>query len=88
MQDYKKKERRLSISAAKDKARFEVQRRNMEQKCNNHDPLKVTIVIDKSLLLPQGLFKTFTVKTNIPLKKKEIDERMAAAFPELEWRDH
>lgn len=48
---------------------------------------KVSIICHKALFLPPGLFKSFTIKLNIPLRRDEINKRMAAAFPELEWRE-
>ena len=81
---WKKKEpgARLSKKAKKTQAHFKMQRRKMERIHKQ----KVTIICHKALLLPPGLFKSFTVKVNIPLRQDEINKRMAAAFPELEWR--
>ena len=73
---------RLSNSAKKSQKHFEMQRKKMERIHNQ----KVKIICHKALLLPPGQFKSFTVKMNIPLRKDEIDKRMAAAFPELPWR--
>lgn len=81
---WKKKEPGARLSK-KDKARqehFEAERRKMERIHSQ----KVKIICHKALLLPPGLFKSFTVRVNIPLRKAEIDKRMADAFPELEWR--
>lgn len=81
---WKKKEpgARLSKKAKESQEHFKKQRQRMERMHKQ----KVTIICHKALLLPPGLFKSFTVKVNIPLRKDEIDKRMAAAFPELPWR--
>jgi len=73
---------RLSNSAKKSQKHFKMQRQKMERK-HTQD---VKIILHNTLLRTPGLFNTFTVKMNIPLRKAEIDKRMAAAFPELEWR--
>ena len=80
---WKKKEpgARLSKKAQESEKHFDAQRKKMERIHSQ----KVKIICHKALLLPPGLFKSFTVKMNIPLRKDEIDKRMAAAFPELEW---
>ena len=80
---WKKKEpgARLSKKAKKSQAHFDMQREKMERIHTQ----KVKIICHKALLLPPGLFKSFTVKVNIPLRRDEIDKRMAAAFPECEW---
>jgi len=74
---------RLSGKAKESMKHFEKQREKMERIHKK----KVTIICHKALLLPPGLFKAFTVKVNIPLRKDEIEKRMAAAFPEYEWRE-
>lgn len=79
---WKKKEPggRLSKKAKESQEHFQKQREKMERIHTQ----KVTIICEKSLMSP-GLYKIFKVKLNIPLRKKEIDERMAAAFPECKW---
>lgn len=80
---WKKKEpgARLSKKARESQNHFEMQRRKMERIHTQ----RVKIVCHKALLLPPGLYKSFTVRVNIPLRKAEIEKRMAAAFPECEW---
>lgn len=80
---WRKKENRLSSKQAKSQEHFEMQRQKMERIHTQ----KVKIVCHKALLLPPGLFKSFTVRMNVPLRKKEIDQRMAAAFPECKWEE-
>jgi len=46
----------------------------------------VTVICNKSMMLPKGVFRSFSVRLTVPLRKKEIDERVRLAFPELEWR--
>lgn len=80
---WKKKEpgARLSKSAKESQEHFEKQREKMERKHTQ----KVKIICHNTLFRTPGLFNVFTVKLNIPLRKEEIDKRMAAAFPELKW---
>jgi len=80
---WKKKEpgARLSKSARESQKHFEKQRQRMERMHQQ----KVKIICHKALLLPPGLFKSFTVKINIPLREDEIKKRMADAFPECDW---
>ena len=81
---WKKKEAgaRLSEKALRDQNVIQKQRNRMEKAASQN----VRIICHDLMLFP-GLFKTFTVKVRIPLRKAEIDERMKAAFPELKWGD-
>ena len=81
---WKKKEvgARLSERALRDQRAMQKQSEKMERAASQ----SVRIICHDLMLFP-GLFKTFTVKVRIPLRKAEIDERMKAAFPELKWGD-
>jgi hypothetical protein len=78
---WRRKGSRLSKKAKESQEHFDMQRQKMERLHTQ----RVKIVCHKTLLLPPGLHKSFTVRLNIPLRKKDIDKRMAAAFPECEW---
>lgn len=79
---WKKKEfgARMSDKAHKDQRIMNTQSNEMKKAASQH----VTIICHHQLLFP-GIFRTYTVKLKIPLRKEEIDERMKAAFPELKW---
>lgn len=82
---WKKKEPggRVSQRSAVQRAHSVMERAEMEESATQ----KVTIVINKSLLALPGQYYSFTVKMKNPLRKDEIDEKMKAAFPELEWEE-
>lgn len=73
---------RVSQREAVHRAHSTIERAQMEESITQ----KVTIIINKNLLLP-GQYYSFTVKMKNPMRKDEIDERMRAAFPELEWEE-
>ena len=81
---WKKKElgARLSKRALKDGKIMDQQRSKMKKAATQ----KIVFVCHKQLAFP-GLYKKFTVIAKIPLRKEEIDERMRAAFPELDWEE-
>ena len=80
---WKKKEpgARLSARAQKDRMICQKQRNEMEKSQD------VKIILKRPFFNESGLFYSFTVNMEIPLRKEEIDQRMKAAFPELTWRD-
>ena len=82
---WKKKEpgARLSKKEKESQEHYDKQRRKMQRIHTK----KVKIICHKALLLPPGLFKSFTVRVNVPLRRDEINKRMAAAFPEYKWRE-
>ena len=85
---WKKKEpkARLSSKTKENEWHFQKQREKMERKYGKQ-PQKVLIICNKNMLLPSGMFKSFTVKVRYPLSQKEFNEKMRAAFPELRWEE-
>lgn len=80
---WKKKEpgARLSQKAVKDQRAMERQRRRTERALTQ----QLIIECNKDLFGTPGLYKSFTLRVKIPLRKDEIENRMKAAFPELPW---
>jgi len=61
-----------------------LQNENLRLKAQNMLSQEVKIYPQKNLLLPPGLFKSFSVKLSIPLREDEFLNRMKLAFPELQ----
>lgn len=85
---WKKKEpkSRLSSKAQEAEWHFQKQREKMEKELGKN-PQSVRIECHASILLPSGMFKSFTVKVRYPLSQHEFNERIRAAFPELKWEE-
>lgn len=77
---------RLSDKTKESEWHFQKQRERMEKEYGKN-PQKVVIICNKQILLPSGMFKSFTVKLRYPLTQEEFNERMRAAFPELKWEE-
>lgn len=79
---WKKKEPdgRLSKKALKDQSLMNKQAAEMKRAAT----LNVVVECNVGLLVPLGLYKSFTVKVSQPMREKEIMDRMCKAFPELE----
>lgn len=77
---WKKKEPQNRLSE-KEKTSMEksvAERASMEKRSIQH-----VIVKFNKYLIPKEMFYNFTVNMKIPLRRTEIIERMAAAFPDI-----
>jgi len=60
-----------------------IAKQSFDAKIENTQNVKV--FCNKNIFNMPGLFTSFTVKVKIPLRKSEFMERVAVAFPELNW---
>lgn len=60
-----------------------MERANMEEKARQ----KVKIICQDELLGVPGMFHRFEIRVKIPMRKKEIDERIKLAFPGFDFEE-